>query len=69
MSDLLQAVAGPVAHGGQTSSAQPWFAGGERIGYDPGFTPGRDSSSTQSRRTGRAPRRPLPCRRRGRSSL
>ena len=34
-----------------------------------GFTPGRDSSSTQSRRTGRAPRRPLPCRRRDRSSL
>ncbi len=34
-----------------------------------GFTPGRDSSSTQSRRTGRAPRRPLPCRRTDRSSL
>ena len=23
------------AYGGQTSSAQAWFAGGERVGYDP----------------------------------
>ena len=32
--DLLGAVAGTVADGGQTSSAQAWFAGGERVGYD-----------------------------------
>ena len=35
MSDLLETVAGAVAYGGQTSSAEAWFAGGERVGYDP----------------------------------
>jgi hypothetical protein len=32
MSDLLEVVAGTVAFGGQTSSAQAWFADGERVG-------------------------------------
>ena len=35
MSNLLETVAGMVAYSGQTSSAEAWFAGGERIGYDP----------------------------------
>ena len=35
MSDLLVRFAGTVAYEGQTSSAQAWFAGGERVGYDP----------------------------------
>ena len=34
MPDLLGAVAGTVTDGGQTPSAQAWFAGGERVGYD-----------------------------------
>jgi hypothetical protein len=40
MSDFVEAVAGPIAYGGLISSheawsAQAWFAGGERVGYDP----------------------------------
>jgi len=35
MSDLSGTVAGAVAYERQTSSAQAWFAGGERVGYDP----------------------------------
>ena len=35
MTNLIGAVAGTVAYKGQTSSAQAWFAGGERVGYDP----------------------------------
>jgi pimeloyl-ACP methyl ester carboxylesterase len=35
MPDLFGTVAGPVAYGGQTLSAQAWFEGGERVGYDP----------------------------------
>ncbi len=34
MSDLLETVAGTVAYSGQTPSADAWFAGGERVGYD-----------------------------------
>ena len=36
MSDLIGAIAGGAAYSGQTSSAEAWFAGGERVGYDPG---------------------------------
>ena len=35
MSDLLETVAAAVAHSGQAQSADAWFAGGERVGYDP----------------------------------
>ena len=35
MSDQFEAVAGTVVYGDQNSSAQTWFAGGERISYDP----------------------------------
>jgi pimeloyl-ACP methyl ester carboxylesterase len=35
MSDQFGAVGSRVAHGDQISSAQTWFAGGERISYDP----------------------------------
>jgi hypothetical protein len=35
MHDLIETVACAVADGGQTPSAEAWFAGGERIGYDP----------------------------------
>ena len=35
MHDLLETVASKVAAGGQTPSAESWFAGGDRIGYDP----------------------------------
>ena len=35
MPDLFEAVSRTVASGGQASSAQAWFAGGERVGYDP----------------------------------
>jgi len=50
-------------------AAEAVFQASASIAHASGFTPGRDSSSTQSRRTRRAPRRPLPCRRRDRSSL
>jgi len=35
MHDLIETVACAVADGDQTPSAEAWFAGGERIGYDP----------------------------------
>ncbi|HTA44391.1 MAG TPA: alpha/beta hydrolase [Bryobacteraceae bacterium] len=35
MSDLLEIVAGTVASSARTSSAQAWFADGERVSYDP----------------------------------
>ena len=35
MSDQFGAVAGTVAYQDQISSAQAWFADGERISYDP----------------------------------
>jgi pimeloyl-ACP methyl ester carboxylesterase len=35
MTNLIGAVAGTVAYGDQTSPAEAWFAGGERVGYDP----------------------------------
>jgi pimeloyl-ACP methyl ester carboxylesterase len=35
MSDLLETVAAAVAYSGQAQSADAWFAGGERVGYDP----------------------------------
>jgi pimeloyl-ACP methyl ester carboxylesterase len=35
MSDILETTAGAVVYTGQTSPAQAWFAGGERVGYDP----------------------------------
>jgi pimeloyl-ACP methyl ester carboxylesterase len=35
MSDQFGAVGSRVAHGDQIASAQTWFAGGERISYDP----------------------------------
>ena len=40
MADFVEAVAGSVAYGDlisspQAWSAQAWFAGGERVGYDP----------------------------------
>jgi len=35
MHDLIETVACAVADGGQTPSAETWFAGSERIGYDP----------------------------------
>jgi pimeloyl-ACP methyl ester carboxylesterase len=35
MSDLIGTSTGTVAYGGQKSSAQAWFEGGERVGYDP----------------------------------
>ena len=35
MSDLLETVAGTVAHSRQSSSAQAWFGGGDRVGYAP----------------------------------
>src|SRR5260370_31157330 len=35
MSNLSTALAGTIAYSSETSSAQAWFAGGERAGYDP----------------------------------
>jgi len=35
MSNLSAALAGTIAYSSETSSAQAWFAGGERAGYDP----------------------------------
>jgi pimeloyl-ACP methyl ester carboxylesterase len=35
MSDLVGAVTDSAVHAGPTPSAQAWFAGGERVGYDP----------------------------------
>jgi hypothetical protein len=35
MSDLLETVAAAVAYSGQAPSADAWFAGGDRVGYDP----------------------------------
>jgi pimeloyl-ACP methyl ester carboxylesterase len=35
MSDLSGAMAGTLAYRGATLSAEAWFAGGERVGYDP----------------------------------
>ncbi|SHG78200.1 alpha/beta fold hydrolase [Bradyrhizobium erythrophlei] len=36
MLDLVSTVTDPAAYSGPTASAQVWFAGGERVGYDPG---------------------------------
>jgi pimeloyl-ACP methyl ester carboxylesterase len=35
MSDLVGSVTGVADYAGSTPSAQAWFAGGERVGYDP----------------------------------
>jgi pimeloyl-ACP methyl ester carboxylesterase len=35
MTDLVDAVTGTAVHAGPTPSAQSWFAGGARVGYDP----------------------------------
>jgi hypothetical protein len=35
MSDLLETVGAAAAYSGQAPSAEAWFAGGERVGYDP----------------------------------
>ncbi len=35
MPDLIAAVTGTAVYAGPTPSAQAWFAGGERVGYDP----------------------------------
>jgi pimeloyl-ACP methyl ester carboxylesterase len=35
MPDLIGAVAATTVHAGPTPSAQGWFTGGERVGYDP----------------------------------
>jgi len=35
MPDLVGAATDTAAHAGPTPSAQGWFAGGERVGYDP----------------------------------
>ena len=36
MLDLVSTVTDTAAYSGPTASAQVWFAGGERVGYDPG---------------------------------